>query len=172
MLSSHPLPVEALAGSALRRIFSDTPPTPKTARRPEKQREPELGERFRLEKYLESGGTADVYVATGHGDTGSVALKILREHAANSRVLRAHFLIGARAAMRIHHPNVVSVREVCEPEQGPPYAVMELLDGKPLDALIGKERSVSPPLALELSRQCARGLAAAHRSGNDSGPER
>ncbi|HVJ21727.1 MAG TPA: hypothetical protein VM686_40260, partial [Polyangiaceae bacterium] len=31
MLSSHPLPLAALAGTALRRIFEETPPTPRVA---------------------------------------------------------------------------------------------------------------------------------------------
>ncbi len=59
MLSSHPLPVDALAGTALRRIFTDTPPAPKTtSRRAEEAFEstPKLiGHRYQIESYLESG---------------------------------------------------------------------------------------------------------------------
>jgi serine/threonine protein kinase len=169
MLSSHPLPVDALAGPALRRIFTDTPPAPKTATRravEALESTPKLiGDRYQIESYLESGGTADVFVAQDLATSRRCALKLLREETANHPVLRAHFLSGARAAMRIHHPHVVTVFEVAEPRHGTPYAAMELLEGKPMDAVVKRDRALPPLLATEIVTQAARGLAAAHAEG-------
>src|SRR6185295_15018041 len=100
MLSSHPLPVEALAGSELRRIFTDTPPTPKSGPRRSPPRftieaEPESFDvRYEIQAYLESGGTADVHVALDRFTGTRCALKVLREEAANNAILRTHFLVG------------------------------------------------------------------------------
>jgi len=164
MLSSHPLPLEVLSGTALRRIFRDTPPAPRVAQRGPREQRAVAG-RYKLEAYLESGGTADVYSALDLSNLRPVALKLLREEAARSPVLREHFLTGARAAMRIEHDNVVRVLEVRDRRDMRPYAVMELLEGKSLDAVLRTNRGVDLSLALELARQAALGLDAAHRAG-------
>lgn len=171
MLSSHPLPPEALAGSALRRIFRETPPSPRVSERKsgaEAEATPKprpVGGRYRLEGYLESGGTADVYTAVDVTSSRRVALKLLRPDTAGNPVLRAHFLTGARAAMRVDHENVVRVLDVRDRRGMRPYAVMELLEGKPLDACVANHRALPPALAVELARQAAHGLRAAHRAG-------
>ncbi len=171
MLSSHPLPPEVLAGASLRRIFQETPPAPRASERgvradpPSEARARVVSGRYRLLGYLESGGTADVYAALDLSNLRQVALKILRTEAAQSPVLRGLFLSGARAAMRIEHDSVVRVLEVRERRDMRPYAVMELLEGEALDALLQRSGALSPELALELARQAALGLEAAHRAG-------
>lgn len=169
MLSSHPLPPDALADAALRRIFADTPAAPKTTSTQAEQAlyttSPIVGHRYQIESYLESGGTADVFIAVDLVTLERCALKILREETARNPTLRALFLSGARAAMRIHHPHVVRAYEVAEPPGGMPYAAMELLKGKPMDAVVKRDRALPPLLALEIATQTARGLAAAHAAG-------
>jgi eukaryotic-like serine/threonine-protein kinase len=170
MLSSHPLPVGALAASSLRRIFTETPPSPRVKSRRSEGSEAKpvrraVAGRYRLDVFLESGGTADVYAAVDLASSRRVAIKVLREEAAQSPVLREHFLTGARAAMRIEHDHVVRVLAVRDRRAMKPYAVMELLEGKPLDALMTGGRALAPELALELCRQAAIGLDAAHRLG-------
>ncbi|WP_437991907.1 nSTAND1 domain-containing NTPase [Sorangium sp. So ce145] len=108
----------------------------------------------------------------GHGSMGQVwsALDALLERrvaikfigsAGDAPALRARFLVEARAAARIQHPNVVAVYRVGE-AFGHPYTVTELLAGKSLDRI---ERPLSPDRLLDLGTQLARGLAAAHRRG-------
>jgi serine/threonine-protein kinase len=162
--------VEALAGTELRRIFTDTPPTPKSGPRRslakftiEPDPEP-FDVRYEIQAYLESGGTADVHVAHDRVTGGRCALKVLRTEAAESSILRTHFLVGARAAMRIAHPNIVRVLEVVEPKSGFPYAAMELLEGKALNAVV-RTRALPDFLASEIALQAAQGLDAAHRAG-------
>ncbi len=118
-----------------------------------------------LERYLASGGTADVYVALDLERGQRVALKVLRDDAAHGDELRDFFLAGARAAMRVTHPNVVRVFDVDELPSGRPYAAMELLEGKPLSSILAGERGLPPSLAVDLVQQAADGLAAAHAAG-------
>jgi serine/threonine-protein kinase len=93
------------------------------------------------------------------------AVKLLTAHAATSTILRSCFLTGARAAMGVTHPNVVRVYAVHEPEDKPPYAVMELLEGDPLHVVLAREERLAPHLVLGIARGAARGLAAAHAIG-------
>ncbi|HEV8248179.1 MAG TPA: serine/threonine-protein kinase, partial [Polyangiaceae bacterium] len=153
MLSFHPLPKEALAGSAPRRIL----PSPEQAIR--------IADRYEVLGFLESGGTADVHLASDLVTGKRVALKRLRGWAAESSVARAHFLAGSRAAMRIEHPNIVRMLEVIELEEASPCAAMELLEGQSLSELVRRERALPQALAVELVTQAARGLSAAHQVG-------
>jgi formylglycine-generating enzyme required for sulfatase activity len=74
---------------------------------------------------------------------------------------RQRFLMEARAAARIQHPNVVSVYRVGELGDRP-YIVSELIRGK---SLREHPRPMPWAEALVLAIELARGLAAAHRRG-------
>jgi eukaryotic-like serine/threonine-protein kinase len=181
-LSSHPLPPESLRCSALRYIYETTPPTPRTAsRNPEKrvQSSPSaasatargkaprwvVGGRYEIERPIDQGGTAVIYLARDLATGDERAVKILKDHAAKDPILRACFLQGARAAMGVSHPNVVRVLAVVEPRDEHPFAVMELLRGESLDAMLGRERRLTSEQVVALARDAAQGLGAAHASG-------
>ena len=74
---------------------------------------------------------------------------------------RQRFLMEARAAARIQHPNVVGIFRVGELGDRP-YIVSELIRGKSL-----ADHALPMPWrdALVLALELARGLAAAHRRG-------
>ncbi len=74
---------------------------------------------------------------------------------------RQRFLLEARAAARIQHPNVVGVYRVGELGDRP-YIVSELVRGKSIADL---PRPMPWTAALDLAIELARGLAAAHRRG-------
>jgi formylglycine-generating enzyme required for sulfatase activity len=74
---------------------------------------------------------------------------------------RQRFLVEARAAARLQHPNVVSIYRVGEVDDRP-YLVCEFVRGKTLDT-IGKPLPTRD--ALRIATDLARGLAAAHRAG-------
>src|SRR5213075_1657639 len=92
----------------------------------------------------------------------NVAVKVLPTGAHDPRVLE-RFDKEARAAGCLNHPNVVDVHDVGEHE-GEPYLVTELLEGKTL-----REVLANGPLpvgeSIDLARQIAAGLAAAHEHG-------
>ena len=185
-LSSHPLPPAALSRPALRYIYETTPPTPRvgpvalrSAGRPTKTLDrvpafadlPPLeevrifGDRYRIEGPLDSGGTATIWLARDLTNGKLRALKLLNENAAADPILRSCFLAGARAAMGVNHQNVVRVLSVHEPNVDRPYAVMELLQGEPLNATLAREIRLTPDLVVTLARGAARGLLAAHAKG-------
>ncbi len=175
-LSTHPLPPAALKRAALRRIYETTPPTPRAAvaTQPVAQRVttrgPKPGQRalvgrYALERPIDRGGTATIYRAFDLATGEQRAVKLLSEQAAGDPVLRRCFLVGARAAMTVAHQNVVRVFAVHEPEGERPFAVMELLRGEPLNAMLALRERLPGDLVVTLARGAARGLHAAHGSG-------
>src|SRR6185436_7018726 len=69
----------------------------------------------------------------------------------------------AQALGRIHHPHVVPVHEVGE-QDGIHYYVMDLVDGRSLEHVLG-EAQLPCKRAAEIARQIAEALAAAHEQG-------
>ena len=67
-----------------------------------------------------------------------------------SAKLRKRFLLEARAANLINHPNVVDIFEYGELPTGVPYLVMELLQGQNLSQRLA-EGPVPPALAPALT---------------------
>ena len=119
------------------------------------------GGRYRLERPLGHGGMATVYLAHDEELHRPVAIKLLAEHLAGDAAFRTRFLREARLAARLSHPNVVSVYDAGEAEDGRPFIVMEYVPGTTF-AELGQ---IAPGEAVELAIQACRGLAHAHAAG-------
>jgi formylglycine-generating enzyme required for sulfatase activity len=115
---------------------------------------------YRLVKVLGRGAMGTVWLAHDTHLDRAVAIKLISEPAPDGDA-RAQFFTEARAAARLHHPNVVTIHRVGEVD-GRPYLVTEYLRGETLDRL---PRPVDEALAGSLALGLARGLAAAHRRG-------
>ncbi len=128
-----------------------------------------LADRYRIGEVIGRGGMGAVYRATDERLGREVALKVillpggdahLREHA------RGRFQREARAAARLHHPNVVTVHDFgTDPTLGLDYLVMELLHGEDLASRLERSGPLPVAAALAVVAQAARGLAAGHRAG-------
>jgi serine/threonine protein kinase len=124
--------------------------------------------RYQIIGRLATGGMAEVYLALS-GDvpgfrTLVVVKRILPHLASNAQFIRM-FLDEARLAALLDHPNIVRIIEVGH--DGEDYfLVMELVQGKPLSAVLRKaareHRPPSPALTSYLISQAAHGLAYAH----------
>ena len=105
----------------------------------------------------------EVYRAHDTRLNRAVALKVLpRSLVADAHRLR-RFGEEARAAGALNHPNVLVVHDVGE-EDGFPYLVSELLEGRTLREELG-DRPLPVQKAIAYAIQIARGLAAAHDRG-------
>jgi serine/threonine protein kinase len=117
--------------------------------------------RYAIVKPLGRGGMGSVYLAHDPVIDRDVAIKLL--DASFDPVSRARFAREARAAGRLHHPNIVTIFDVGEHE-GQPYIAMEYVPGPTLATLIAQG---PPPLreTLRLVADACAGLAYAHRAG-------
>ncbi len=122
------------------------------------------------------GGMGSVsLVVRDHGHFERLhARKRLHESSRDDEAMRAMFLDEARIAGLIRHPNVVSVTDVGEDDEGP-YLVMDYVDGVSLSRFIQRirEEGREMPLAtaLEIVRQVAAGLQAAHELTDPGGEQ-
>ncbi len=113
---------------------------------------------------LGAGAMATTYRATDSVLHSAVALKVINQKVAEHPSARARFLREARAAAKLHHPNVASVSHYGE-QDGECYYVMELVEGETLDARVRSVGPLPPALAVEIGVQVARALAAAEACG-------
>ncbi|MGC9220300.1 MAG: protein kinase domain-containing protein [Solirubrobacteraceae bacterium] len=120
-----------------------------------------LGNRYRLESKLGSGGMSTVYLARDEKLERWVAVKVMnREVASNSDHLE-RFRREARAVARISHPNVVRVIDADE-DDGRPYIVLEHVSGETLKAMINRLGRLEITDALACAIDIAQALHAAH----------
>lgn len=97
------------------------------------------------------------------------AIKRLHPHLAQDPQFRHMFMDEAKLAGLVDHPNVVSVLDVSEDEQGPLLA-MEYVEGLTLFELIGRTPHPLPmQVSLRLAAMVARGLHAAHELRDHAG---
>ena len=123
-----------------------------------------LGERYRIVGLLGRGGMGEVYRADDLKLEQPVALKFL-PRALEGDAERLERLYGeVRMARQVSHPAVCRVWDIGEAE-GQHFLSMEFVDGENLASLIRRIGRLPPDKALDIARQVAAGLAAAHEKG-------
>ncbi|HET8762739.1 MAG TPA: protein kinase, partial [Gemmatimonadales bacterium] len=90
-----------------------------------------------------------------------VALKFLPPYLSANPESRERFLVEARAAAALEHPNVCSIHEIGETTDGRPFIAMACYDGETLKERL-RRGPLPPAEALDIAIQLARGLGAAH----------
>ncbi len=120
--------------------------------------------RYEVLGRLGEGAMADVYRARDPGIGRVVAIKVLKPEYARNAEIGERFLREARAAGALNHPHIATVHDVGE-AGGSAYLAMELIEGRPLDAVIAAQGRLPPERVLLLARQLADALAYAHRAG-------
>lgn len=128
-----------------------------------------LAGRYRIDEVIGRGGMGAVYRATDERLARPVAVKVIsagiNDEDAHTR-LRARFHREARAAARLHHPNIVTVYDYgTDPALELDFIVMELLEGEDLASRLRRAGAPSLPLAKRILTQAARGVGAGHRAG-------
>ncbi len=110
-----------------------------------------------------AGGMGEVYRAHDARLDRDVAVKVLPESFATDQERLRRFTREAQAASALNHPNIIAVFDVGT-HAGAPYLVSELLEGESLRARLKRGR-LPTSKAVDVARQVAAGLAAAHEKG-------
>lgn len=128
-----------------------------------------IGGKFRIENRIARGGQASVYLARQEPLNRPVALKILSppsmEATEEEREAFEHrFLLEARTLAGLDHPNIVTVFDYGETDDGRYYLAMEYIGGgRFLDLL--KRGHLDVGRAVGLVLQVAQALRYAHKRG-------
>jgi serine/threonine protein kinase len=123
----------------------------------------QVGGKYEIALELGRGGMGIVYKARDLQLQRWVALKFLPPRLADSEELRERFLVEARAAAALSHPNICVIHEVGD-DAGQPYIAMEYVEGESLRHRIDRQ-PLSPNEAVALFSQVAAGLEEAHHKG-------
>ena len=124
--------------------------------------------RYRLEETIGRGAMGTVWRAWDEILDRVVAVKELRisdslpPEERGKAFQRTHR--EARTAARLSHPGLVTVFDVAE-EDGRPWIIMELVEGRSLDQIIEQDGPLPPHRAAEAGRQLLSALATAHAAG-------
>lgn len=116
-----------------------------------------------LEK-LGSGGMGVVYKALDTRLGRTVTLKFLSAHLLADGEAKDRFLVEAQAAASLDHPNLCTIHEIGETDDGRLYIAMAYYDGETLRRRIGRGR-MEVLEALDVAAQISRGLARASEGG-------
>ncbi len=118
---------------------------------------------YRIDERIGAGAMGEVYRAHDSRLGRDVAIKVLPESLAADPGRLSRFRREARALAALNHPNIASIHGL-EQDGGALFLVLELVLGTDLSQMIP---SGGLPLdrALDLARQAALGLEAAHTAG-------
>ena len=118
---------------------------------------------FEIRRLLGRGGMGEVYLALDQKLGREVALKMLPRALAAHPPSVARFRREARIVASLKHPNVASIHDV-EEVGNRIFLVLEFVDGPTLGDLL-ERGPLSVPESLEIARQIAEALEAAHDRG-------
>jgi serine/threonine-protein kinase len=137
-------------------------PKPSTSGRPDAPSRYQLGQR------LGEGGMAEVFRGTMSGAEGfarDVAIKRVLPGFSTLPQFASMFVQEARIASQLVHPNVVQVLDFDRDPDGRLFLVMELVEGRSLDALADSGLLPAPVIIFVIS-EVLRGLGFAHELPN------
>jgi serine/threonine-protein kinase len=124
--------------------------------------------RYRIDRLLGSGSMGNVYLAHDADLDRPVAIKTLRDLALDAEmreVFLGRFQNEARAAARLHHPNIVQIFDVGDDPHVGPYLVFEYVRGHTLKQELKRGGPLSRERLLEIAQQVGDALATAHVAG-------
>jgi serine/threonine-protein kinase len=120
--------------------------------------------RYELRQRVGEGATSVVYHAWDRELDRPVAIKLLRDEVSLDPLGRQRFQKEVDAAMKLYHPNLVSVFAAGD-AAGRPFLVMELVKGRTLSEILRQQRKPEERELVGWVEKAARGTAAAHARG-------
>ncbi len=119
---------------------------------------------YHIEEVLGRGGMGIVYRARDTRLDRTVALKFLPPHLSADEAAKERFLVEARAAAALDHPNVCAIYEIGEDAGGRLFIAMAYYEGETVTEMLARG-PLEVEEAAQLAMQAASGLAVAHTAG-------
>ncbi len=124
-----------------------------------------LGGKYRVGRVIGSGGMG-VIVEAEHLQLGTlVAIKVLRANYTEKPEVGERFLREARAAAQLRNEHICRVHDYGTLDDGAPFMVMELLEGRDLGTLVDQEGPLAVELVAHYVLQTCSGIAEPHARG-------
>ncbi len=119
---------------------------------------------YEIEAAIGTGGSGVVFKAFDSELNRPVAIKVLSPRYANIGAARKRFSREARAAAAICHENVIAIHQIDSAAKNP-FIVMPYVGGGSLQEFVDQQGPLDPVQVVQIGKQIAAGLAAAHQEG-------
>lgn len=123
-----------------------------------------LAGRYVLRSLLAVGGMGEVWRAEDSQLDRPVAVKVLKDNAADNETFLKRFRNEAKNAAGLSHRNIAQVLDYGDYD-GTAYLVMELVEGEPLSTILERERTIAESRVVRILTETSYGLSAAHEAG-------
>jgi serine/threonine protein kinase len=148
-------------------VSFDETPVPLLIRAPEATEPPTLdgallAGRYRLVRLIGRGGSGEVYEALQHPLERRVAVKLLSRELAADPLAMCRFEQEARLVSRLKHPHTITLHDFGQTDDGRPFLVTELLEGRSLREELEAHGALDPRRVARLGLQLCGSLAEAH----------
>lgn len=120
---------------------------------------------YEVEELLGRGGMGEVYRARDTRLERFVALKFLSADHVKSPDAKERFIREAKSASALEHPNICTIHDFGETEDGELYMVMAFYEGRTLEERLGDGEAFPPERTERILRQLAHALTRAHQAG-------
>ncbi len=124
-----------------------------------------IREKYEILGKIGAGGMATVYRARHLAFNEIRAIKVVSPRLLDDESFIKRFKTEAIVTRKLQHPNAVRVDDLDITDDGRPFIVMELVEGRDLRKVIHDQGRFSVARALEITRQAAAALGAAHALG-------
>ena len=121
--------------------------------------------RYKIVAPIAEGGMGTVFLAEHWLIKRKVAIKILHAELADDATMIRRFMNEALAAGTLGHPHIVESTDMGFTKSDLPYIVFEYLEGTSLAEEVARMGTLRPARALDIARQIASALDAAHGAG-------
>ena len=132
------------------------------------ERTPKSIGRYEVARLLGAGAMGNVYLGRDPDLDRAVAIKTVRNLEMDPEALATfleRFRNEARAAAKLHHPNIVQVYDVGEAPELGPYLVFEYVAGSTLKQILRSRGALAPAAVVRLALEVGEALAVAHAQG-------
>jgi eukaryotic-like serine/threonine-protein kinase len=123
-----------------------------------------LDGRYTIDRTLGRGSMGVVHQGTRLEDQLKVAIKLIHRDLTRDPEVRARFQREIQTSREVEHPGIVRVLDHGA-EGDTLFLVMEMLRGRTLGQVAAQEAPVDPARVIEIGRQVALALNAAHEAG-------
>jgi serine/threonine-protein kinase len=121
-----------------------------------------LAGKYRVLRVIGVGGMGQVFLARHDLLEQKVAIKVLHGEFAGEGEHLERFMREAKACAKLQSEHAIRVMDVGKFEDGSPYLVMECLDGRDLDQLVGEQGPLPSTDAVDYILEALDAIAEAH----------
>lgn len=121
--------------------------------------------KYQIMERIGIGGMGLVYRGRHLTFNELCAIKIVNDDIAGNANFLQRFQTEAMVTRKLRHPNAVRVDDFDYTEDGRPFIVMELVEGKNVSEILQAEGALAVPRAVRIARQVGQAIGVAHKLG-------